>query len=300
MRANPYHNIPVLTWCYCAWPGGKIWGGGAAKGGFGWSCRCPWVLPGLTCSYTPSYLPVGGSWSQWTPTQCWCRWQWWWWRCPDMDQGGLNLISVPSKKAAGGKRQFLSKFLSRVSVQSLDGRCRRPSCIWFELQKKRSDVFILYWQCGSLCGKRGGDSHVALRYLFTLTRTQPNSCLILCSALPPHSRKHDTQSEPPLLPLSNPNFFLHYLRFTQICLICQISILAHFQIGLIISYKLTISLPISSDLCHTSICSETLRKTWDFWRQSVKPFFLLELTLAEKKQVRTCFTICLRSSHPPT
>ena len=20
---------------------------------------CPWVLPGLTCSYTPSYLPVG-------------------------------------------------------------------------------------------------------------------------------------------------------------------------------------------------------------------------------------------------
>ena len=27
-----------------------------------------------------------------------------------MDQGGLNLISVPSKKAAGGKRQFLTKF----------------------------------------------------------------------------------------------------------------------------------------------------------------------------------------------
>ena len=119
MRANPYHNIPVLTWCYCAWPGGKIWGGGAAKGGFGWSCRCPWVLPGLTCSYTPSYLPVGGSWSQWTPTQCWCRWQWWWWRCPDMDQGGLNLISVPSKKAAGGKKAiFIQVFVSRLCAKS--------------------------------------------------------------------------------------------------------------------------------------------------------------------------------------
>ena len=155
-----------------------------------------------------------------------------------MDQGGLNLISVPSKKAAGGERQFWSKFfsphLSRSSVQSLDGKCLDPFCI--RLQRKRNDVFILYWQC--LCGKRGGDSHVALRYLFTRTRTPLNP------AVGSLSRKHDTQSEPPLLPLSNPNLFLHNLRFTQIRLICQISILEHFQIDLT-SHKLTIPVPIS-------------------------------------------------------
>ena len=245
-----------------------------ALGGLG----CPWVLPGLTCSYTPSYLPVGGSRSQWTPTQCWCRWQWWWWTCSDIDRGGLNLISVPSKKAAGGKRQFLSKYflphLSRVSVlQSLDGKCRRPFLHLTAKEEERCLHFVLtvwlsVWEKG-----RWLACSTSLPLYPDTHSTQLLLRLLPCSALADLSRKHDTQSEPPLLPLSNPNlFFLHNLRFKQIRLICQISILAHFQIGLI-SYKLTNSVPISSDLCLTSICSKSLRKTWEFWRQSVKPFF---------------------------
>ena len=68
---------------------------------------CPWVLPGLTCSYTPSYLPVGVlRWSH-----CW--WQWRWRTCLDMDQGGLNLIWVLSKRTAGGiKAIFRPIYLS--------------------------------------------------------------------------------------------------------------------------------------------------------------------------------------------
>ena len=56
-----------------------------------------------------------------------------------MDQGGLNLISVPSKKAAGGKRQFLSKFfllpfVSRLCAES--GWQMSPTFLHFELQKR--------------------------------------------------------------------------------------------------------------------------------------------------------------------
>ena len=71
------------------------------------------VLPSLTCSYTPSYLPVGGALVTMNTTAVLMSMTMVMMNMPDMDQGGLNLISVPSKKAAGGKRQFLSKFFSR-------------------------------------------------------------------------------------------------------------------------------------------------------------------------------------------
>ena len=177
---------------------------------------------------------------------------------------------------------FLLPFVSRLCAES--GWQMSPPFLHFELQKKRNNVFILYRQCGSLCGKRGGDSHVALRYLFTLTRTNPTlapAYTLLCP------RRHLTQARhtiraTSITSLSNPNFFLHNLRFTQIRLICQISISAHFQIGLI-PHKLTISVPISLDLCLPSFCSKILRKNLRLFRAKCETLFLLELTLLEQK-----------------
>ena len=85
-------------------------------------------------------------------------------------------------------------------------------------EKKRNDVFILCCVC--LCGKRGGNSHVALRYLFT-PDTQPTN-----SSTETHNSAagspHATTTHNPNL--SHPNLFRRNLRFTQIRLICPISI----------------------------------------------------------------------------
>ena len=176
-----------------------------------------------------------------------------------MDQGGLNLIWVLSKRTAGGIKAIYLSFRCKIWMGNV-------SALFALRRKKRNDVFILCCVC--LCGKRGGNSHVALRYLFT-PNTQPTN-----SSTETHNSAagspHATMTHNPNL--SHPNLFQRNLRFTQIRLICPISISWRKLSNL---YKLTIAFAISLDLRLFSICFESSRKTWEFWRKSVKPFFCL-------------------------
>ena len=186
-----------------------------------------------------------------------------------MDQGGLNLIWVLSKRTAGGiKAIFRPIYLSF--------RCKiwmgNVSALFALRRKKRNDVFILCCVC--LCGKRGGNSHVALRYLFTPDTQPPNSSTETHNSAA--GSPHATTTHNPNL--SHPNLFRRNLRFTQIRLICPISIswliikfvyIDHFS-----PYFLT-SLPLLN-------LFRILEKNLGILEEECETLFLLELTSKEK------------------
>ena len=150
----------------------------------------------------------------------------------------------------------------------------------FWAAKKRNDVFILYRQCGSLCGKRGGDSHVALRYLFT-SDTHPNT--LLCPRR--HGSHASTTQYPPLLPLC--------LTPTSFCIISDLHTNSpnlsnqHFgtfsnwphpsQIDYFCPYFLRSLSPL--------ILFQNLDEELETFEAKCETLFLLELTLLDKKQL---------------
>ena len=188
-----------------------------------------------------------------------------------MDQGGLNLIWVLSKRTAGGiKAIFRPIYLSF--------RCKiwmgNVSALFALRRKKQNDVFILCCVC--LCGKRGGNSHVALRYLFTLNTQPPNSSTETHNSAA--GSPHATTTHNPNL--SHPNLFRRNLRFTQIRLICPITTAplgANYQIDHFSPYFLR-SLPLLN-------LFRILEKNLGILEEECETLFLLELTSKEKEVV---------------
>ena len=152
-------------------------------------------------------------------------------------------------------------------------------------EKKRNDVFILCCVC--LCGKRGGNSHVALRYLFTPNTQPPNSSTETHNSAA--GSPHATTTHNPNL--SHPNLFRRNLRFTQIRLICPIT-----TAPLGANYQICTNWPFQSLFPQISASSQFVssprEKPGNFGGRVSNPFS----AWAHIEGKGGCFTIYLRSS----